>query len=179
MFNSGTVQIWDSLQVWTNTCCSHQLHGQTPDEVDSLEAAPSGRVSGAVAAAIRKLQHELGIPAAQLESQHFVFLTRLLYCAADTDAVTKECTGWGEHELDYLLFLRARVDLSPNKEEVSDYRYVTPDKLKEMMAPESGLSWSPWFRIVAEHFLFQWWEDLDGALEGKHADWAAIHRLTC
>jgi isopentenyl-diphosphate delta-isomerase len=108
-----------------------------------------------------------------------VFLTRLLYCAADIDAKTQECTGWGEHELDYLLFVRADVDLCPNKEEVLDFMYVTPEGLREMMASESGLRWSPWFRIIAKHFLFKWWEDLDGTLLGKHADWATIHRLSC
>lgn len=34
-------------------------------------------------AAVRKLQHELGIPASELPLDAFRFLTRLHYCAAD------------------------------------------------------------------------------------------------
>ena len=32
-------------------------------------------------------------------------------------------------------------------------RYVTEAELREMMAPDSGLAWSPWFRIIARNFL--------------------------
>lgn len=34
-------------RVWTNTCCSHQLHGYEPIEVDSDEQISSGSVMGA------------------------------------------------------------------------------------------------------------------------------------
>ena len=33
--------------VWTNTCCSHQLHGYEPSEIDSDMAISSGSVPGA------------------------------------------------------------------------------------------------------------------------------------
>lgn len=46
--------------VWTNTCCSHQLYGQEPNEIDSDDDIASGTVPGAKAAAVRKLAHELG-----------------------------------------------------------------------------------------------------------------------
>lgn len=52
--------------VWTNTCCSHPLHGFTPSEVDPLDGVLRGEVPGAKHAAVRKLQHELGIPKEQV-----------------------------------------------------------------------------------------------------------------
>ena len=168
-----------ALQVWTNTCCSHPLHGQEHSEVDEVAATASGAVPGAIAAAIRKLQHELGIPAAQLHPEAFVFLTRLHYCAGDVSFDTGEPTGWGEHEMDYILFVRASVSLDPNPDEIDETKYVTPSELKAMMSAEAGLRWSPWFRIIASHFLPRWWADLDGVFAGKHADWASIHKLAC
>ena len=33
--------------VWTNTCCSHQLHGYEPSEIDSDTEVSSGSVPGA------------------------------------------------------------------------------------------------------------------------------------
>ena len=33
--------------VWTNTCCSHQLHGHEPTELDGPEEVSSGSVRGA------------------------------------------------------------------------------------------------------------------------------------
>jgi len=150
--------------VWTNTCCSHPLYGFTPTEVDTPEDVESGETPGVKRAAIRKLEHELGIqdnPHNSMFSK-FKFLTRLHYWAADT-ITHGPSAEWGEHEIDYLLFIQANVNVVPNPEEVDDYKYVTMDELKSMMQ-QDGLLWSPWFRIICERFLYKWWGDLDAAL---------------
>lgn len=65
-----------------------------PPEVDKPEDVANGSVVGAKNAAVRKLNHELGIPPAELPIQNFKFLTRLHYWAADTITHGKDrCVG--------------------------------------------------------------------------------------
>lgn len=163
--------------VWTNTCCSHPLYGFEPSEVDSPEDVATGEVPGVKNAAIRKLEHELGITPDQLEASDFKFLTRLHYWAADV--VTHGTNSpWGEHEIDYILFIKKNVTLKLNPEEVCDTKYVTVTELQDMMKPSSGLLWSPWFRIIAEQFLVHWWKDLDTTLTtNKFVDYKTIYRF--
>lgn len=165
--------------VWTNTCCSHPLYGQQPNELDPDEAIADASVPGAKAAAVRKLQHELGISPQQLPADRFKFLTRLHYCAADTDTHGPDAE-WGEHEIDYILLAQADVDLQPNPEEVAAVKHVDLQELQAMMDPASGLKWSPWFRIIAQHFLPTWWAELQTTLStDKHVEAGTIHRLDC
>lgn len=57
---------------------------------------------------------------------------------------------------------------------------LLPQELQAMMDPASGLAWSPWFRIIAKHFLPTWWADLQTTLTtDTHVDTATIHRLDC
>ena len=161
--------------VWTNTCCSHPLHGYDPPEVDKDEDIASGSVPGVKRAAIRKLKHELGIEG--LDIGDFKYLTRLHYCARDEHTWGPQAE-WGEHEMDYILFCKANVRLHPHEDEVQDTRYVNREQLKDMMKPESGLLWSPWFRIIADRFLDAWWEELDVTLTtDRHVDLTTIHSI--
>mmetsp|Transcript_45078 Transcript_45078/g.104034 ORF Transcript_45078/g.104034 Transcript_45078/m.104034 type:complete len:285 (-) Transcript_45078:467-1321(-) len=164
--------------VWTNTCCSHPLYGFSPTEVDTPADVADGSVMGTKRAAIRKLDHELGIEPSAVDINGFKFLTRLHYWAADVVTHGAE-SPWGEHEIDYILFYQADgLKVSTHTEEVDDTKWVTHAELLELMKPESGLLWSPWFRIIVERFLVHWWKDLDATLStDKHCDFAKIHRF--
>ena len=81
---------------------------------------------GIKSAAIRKLKHELGIESSQICADKIKYLGRIHYCAADdssdarADGTMEDASNgvWGEHEIDYILFVKATVDLVPNPEEV-------------------------------------------------------------
>lgn len=77
-------------------------------QVDLPADVKDGSVPGVKNAAIRKLDHELGISAGDVPFDSFKFLTRLHYYAAD--AVTHGPNApWGEHEIDYILFIQVLV----------------------------------------------------------------------
>ncbi|EIW64647.1 Isopentenyldiphosphate isomerase [Trametes versicolor FP-101664 SS1] len=131
--------------MWTNTCCSHPL--------DDFAAEKEEREQlGVRVAASRKLEHELGIPPSQTPVDAFQYLTRIHYLAP-SDGI------WGEHEVDYILFLTADVTVTPNPNEIRDHKYVDKAELQAMFE-ESSNSFTPWFKLIARDFLFGWWDEL-------------------
>lgn len=161
--------------MWTNTCCSHPLcvkselgfnGGEQVGSKNDLEVA----IVGAKNAAIRKLFHELGIPESTFNVDDFQFLTRIHYKSA-----SGEESKWGEHEIDYILILRAteEINLSPNLNEVMAHEFVTIEKLKVMLS-DSSLVFTPWFKLICETFLFRWWESLHDLEQFEEN---TIHRL--
>jgi isopentenyl-diphosphate delta-isomerase len=149
--------------MWTNTCCSHPL--AHPSETGHGDLASN--VEGAKRAAVRKLDHELGIPARQVPVSAFHFLTRIHYRAPSDGK-------WGEHEIDYILFVEAAVTLDPNPNEVRDTRWVSADELRQMFrdvetrtGKDAALKYTPWFRLICEGMLFEWWDKL---VQGRLAD---------
>jgi isopentenyl-diphosphate delta-isomerase len=77
--------------------------------------------------------------------------------------------------VDYILFIKADVDLEPNLNEVRDVRYVTADELKAMFN-EASLAFTPWFKLICHSLLFEWWEHLDAGLE-KYENESEIRRM--
>lgn len=150
--------------MWTNTCCSHPLC--VPSELGATSNLESA-IEGAKVAAQRKLEHELGIEALQCALDDFQFLTRIHYKSASGDL-------WGEHEIDYILVLRAKEPIvtKANHNEVRDIRFVSPDELKEML--KLDLVFTPWFKLICQTFLFEWWGNLDKL--DKYVD-DKIHRM--
>ncbi|KUJ16196.1 Isopentenyldiphosphate isomerase [Mollisia scopiformis] len=149
--------------MWTNTCCSHPLGIPGEGGAELAEA-----VMGVKRAAQRKLDHELGIKATQVPIENFKFLTRIHYKAPSDGK-------WGEHEIDYILFIKADVDMEPNMNEVRDTKYVTADGLKAMFN-DPALKFTPWFKLICHSLLFEWWEHLDVGLE-KYMNEQEIRRM--
>jgi isopentenyl-diphosphate delta-isomerase len=123
---------------WTNTCCSHPLYIE--NELEEYEQL------GVKRAAIRKLKHELGIEDISLPDVRFI--TRIHY-KAQSDM------NWGEHEIDYILFIRKDVRLNVNYNEVKE--------LKELLL-SSGGQITPWFRLIVDEYLFDWWKAFENGL---------------
>ncbi|KAK8660269.1 hypothetical protein V6N13_051201 [Hibiscus sabdariffa] len=150
--------------VWTNTCCSHPLYRESELIVENH--------LGVRNAAQRKLLDELGIPAEDVPVDQFTPLGRMLYKAPSDGK-------WGEHELDYLLFIVRDVNVHPNPDEVAGAKYVNRDQLKELLqkADAGEVKLSPWFRLVVENFLFKWWDHVEKGSLKEVSDMETIHKL--
>lgn len=103
--------------MWTNACCSHPRAGET------LQAAVD-----------RRLEEEMGI----------VCDTKWVY-----SFIYKADVGQGlyEHEFDHVFFGRFSGTPRPDKNEVSDWTYVTIAELKKDVKVNPG-KYTPWFKII-------------------------------
>ncbi|KAK9692215.1 hypothetical protein RND81_09G249000 [Saponaria officinalis] len=153
--------------VWTNTCCSHPLYRES--ELIQED------VHGVRNAAQRKLLDELGIVAEDVPVDQFTPLGRILYKAPSDGK-------WGEHELDYLLFIVRDVSVNANPDEVADIKYVNREQLKEICRKadtgEDGIKLSPWFRLVVDNFMYKWWDHVENNTLENAADMKTIHKLS-
>lgn len=179
--------------VWTNTCCSHQLFSTDRCEIDEAKNIRKGKVPGTIRAARRKLDHELGLQLDNVQDHDFKFLTRVQYASVDQASehiVDGKRFFYGESEIDYILFLRCDTSrdfsLSPRPEEVQDTRFVDVDELRQMLVNDR-LKWSPWFHGIAKAFLFDWWSNLNEIcpptssgrdLSHLYSDWNNINVLS-
>ncbi|KAK5085191.1 isopentenyl-diphosphate delta-isomerase idi1 [Lithohypha guttulata] len=159
--------------MWTNTCCSHPLAHPSETGLGDLIS----NVEGAKRAAIRKLDHELGIPSKYVPIGGFEYLTRIHYLAPSDGK-------WGEHEIDYILFAEADPELNVNKNEVKDVRWVSRDELKQMFkdaetgtGKDKNLKYTPWFKLICESMLYQWWESLEKGELSKITGEETIRRM--
>jgi isopentenyl-diphosphate delta-isomerase len=136
---------------WTNTCCSHPIYN-----VDELDEK-----TGIKKAAKRRLLYEFGIDVVNYDLFHY--LTRIHYRADNFphDGI------FGEHEIDYILFLKGNYDINYNKNEIKSYRFVECNEFREMLKklktnPESEeYRLTPWFKFISDSYLFDWWSKLD------------------
>ncbi|XP_029642170.1 isopentenyl-diphosphate Delta-isomerase 1 isoform X1 [Octopus sinensis] len=150
----------------TNTCCSHPLFKEA--ELEESNAI------GVRRAAQRKLQHELGIPPEQVPLEDIHYITRMHYKAGNVPLDGK----WGEHEIDYVLFIKKNVDLNLNPNEVKSTMYLNCDGVKDLMKnfKDRGILLTPWFQLIVDNFLYQWWDNLQ-CLNTQY-DHKTIYRLS-
>ena len=83
---------------------------------------------------------------------------------------------WGEHEVDYMVFIQKDITLKLNSNEVAECCYVDQQQLREMIKQdkENDITLTPWFRLVTNSFLFKWWDSLQDL--SVHKD-NRVHKL--
>lgn len=155
--------------LWANTCCSHPLY--VKEELNEENAL------GIKTAAIRKLEHELGLSPSLFKTEDFHFVTRIHYKGL------MENSCWGEHEIDYCLLVKKDIKLedvqkSMSLNEVSEVKFLNEVQLKTILEDEKERkTLTPWFDIISTNFLFKWWSAVKDNKIDSIIDDKTIHRL--
>lgn len=104
----------------------------------------------------------------QVRPENFHYLTRIHY-------IDRGDGVWGEHEIDYILFLQKDVDVKPNPAEVSEVRWIKRANLEqEIEKLDEPLT--PWFELILRSGrLSHWWDNLSRLK--KCEDHENIHKL--
>lgn len=111
--------------LWTNTCCSHPAPGE-----DTLQAAQ------------RRLKEEMGFEAPLTKIFHFVYHAEFE-------------NGLTEHEFDHVYAGEFNGPVNFNKEEVSDYVYLSMSQIRERIDKEQE-NFTAWF-VKAFPLVEAWW----------------------
>jgi isopentenyl-diphosphate delta-isomerase len=121
----------------------------------------------------RKLNHELGIPLEQTKLEDYQYMTRIMYVAPYDEQ-------YGEHEIDYCFMYQyhtpGAITVDINKSEIEDTKYVTKQQLIDMMN-DKNLLFTPWFKHIANNFLFKWWDAMLNGTLNDHKDIHSIHNM--
>lgn len=145
---------------YTNSCCSHPLYNIESEREEK-------NAFGIRLAAYRRLNYELGIPPHEIHPDHLQYLTRIHYKSTG-DGV------WGEHEIDYILFLQKDVTLKPNPNEVSSCHYISRSDFDGFLS-NLDCPITPWFKLIVENKLHLWWDNLHQLFKYENHD--TIHRF--
>lgn len=121
MLQQRAAHKYHSPGLWTNTCCSHPRKGEAIED-----------------AGVRRLQEEMGF---QTPVKH---VTSFIYKAAFDNGLT-------EHEFDHILIGNYEGEPNLNPEEVSAWKWVSPEDIREEMKtnPEK---FTAWFKIIFEKY---------------------------
>lgn len=99
------------------------------------------------------MNHELGIDIKTIPVEKFKYLTRIHYMDTGNGK-------WGEHEIDYILFIQTDVKLRPNPNEVSEISFVPRGEFDSFI-PALKFPLTPWFKLILKHKLHSWWDNLN------------------
>ncbi|KAL1501732.1 hypothetical protein ABEB36_007008 [Hypothenemus hampei] len=131
---------------YTNTCCSHPL-SEIPSEKEDINFL------GIKRAAQRRLNYELGIPKEDIPLETIHFLKRIHYKDAGDGT-------YGEHEIDYILFIQRDVRLKVNPNEISEAFYIHIDDIHNFVEDNIG-KLTPWFHLIyTSGLMMNWWKNL-------------------
>lgn len=121
MLQQRAASKYHSPLLWANTCCSHQRDGES-----NLEAGK------------RRLQEEMGFVTELKEVFSFIY-------KAPFD------NGLTEHELDHVMVGKYNHAPKINKDEVEDFKWMTPKEVKQDMT-ENPEIYTAWFKIIFDKF---------------------------
>ena len=124
MLQQRATSKYHSPNLWTNTCCSHPRQDET-----TIEAGK------------RRLREEMGFVTELTDILSFIY-------KAPFD------NGLTEHELDHILIGYYNAPPTINPEEVADWRWELPEKIKEDSAKHPH-RYTEWFKIIFDNFLHQ------------------------
>jgi isopentenyl-diphosphate delta-isomerase len=65
--------------------------------------------------------------------------------------------------------------LNVNPNEARDTRWVSAAELKDMFK-DPTFKFTPWFKLICQSMLFEWWNHLDGGLD-KYLNEQDIRRM--
>jgi isopentenyl-diphosphate delta-isomerase len=113
---------YHSANLWSNACCSHPFPGE-----HTVEAAK------------RRLAEELGVEAKLEHLYHFGYRAEF-------------ANGLIEHELDHVFVGRFNGTPKPDPNEVTDWRYVSPEFLIKDVKDNPD-AYTEWFKLSYEIVL--------------------------
>ena len=113
---------YHSPALWTNACCSHPAPGEST-----------------ITAATKRLQEEMGFTTTLEKVFDFIY-------KAPFD------NGLTEHELDHVFIGTYDNEISPCREEVSDYCYMATAEIKDSLQSHPQ-KYTEWFKIAFPKLL--------------------------
>ena len=108
--------------LWTNACCSHPRPGEETKD-----------------ASHRRLQEEMGFDCQLEKAFHFIYKTEFDH-------------GLTEHELDHVFIGKYEDSITPNPDEVEDYKWINVENLKKEIKENPGI-FTSWFKIAFDEVL--------------------------
>ena len=115
------------------------------------------------------MEQELGVERGAVKPRELELMTRMHYESKFDDE-------WIEREMDYILILKKDLKLNPNPNEIEEVRYFDINDLDKFVknADNDGNKIGPWFRLINDNFLYEWWKSLDRVTEAKNLE---IHKF--